>query len=181
MSRQAQVSINTIKVAYSHLEDQSLIESRPQSGYYVCPRNLQIPKEPNITPYTISPQEISASDLVVRLMRDTSDSRKVQFGAAIPDPQLIPSSKLSRLLAGACRTHPVESTSYSTAPGNTYLRSQIARWMLKAGCTFNPEDLIITTGASEAVFLALQVLCKPGDTVAISSPSWLQGRLDCPR
>ena len=170
MSRQAQVSINTVKVAYSHLEDQSLIEARPQSGYYVCPRSPQLPKEPNISPYTISPQEISSSELVVRLMHDTIDSHKVQFGAAIPDPQLIPSQKLGRLLAGASRSHAGESTGYATAPGNKYLRSQIARWMLKAGCTLNPEELIITTGASEAVFLALQVLCKPGDTVAISSP-----------
>jgi DNA-binding transcriptional regulator YhcF (GntR family) len=38
MSRQAQVSINTVKVAYSHLEDRCLIEARPQSGYYVCLR-----------------------------------------------------------------------------------------------------------------------------------------------
>ncbi len=167
MSRQAQVSINTVKVAYSHLEDQCLIEARPQSGYYVCPRPLQLPREPKISPRTIGPQEISASKLVVRLMRDTLDSQKVQFGAAIPDPQLIPAQKLGRILAGACRSHASESAGYATSPGHKQLRSQIARWMLKAGCTLNPEDLIITTGASEAVFLALQVLCKPGDTVAI--------------
>lgn len=170
MSRQAQVSINTVKVAYSHLEDQCLIEARPQSGYYVCPRPLQLPREPKISPRTIGPQEISASKLVVRLMRDTLDSQKVQFGAAIPDPQLIPAQKLGRILAGACRSQASESTGYATSPGHKQLRSQIARWMLKAGCTLNPEELIITTGASEAVFLALQVLCKPGDTVAIGSP-----------
>ena len=170
MSRQAQVSINTVKVAYSHLEDQCLIEARPQSGYYVCPRSLQLPKEPKINRLGIGPQEISSSKLVMRLMRDTSDARMVQFGAAIPDPKLIPAQKLGRLLAGASRSHAAESAGYSTSPGNKYLRSQIARWMLKAGCTLNPEELIITTGTSEAVFLALQVLCKPGDTVAIGSP-----------
>jgi DNA-binding transcriptional MocR family regulator len=170
MSRQAQVSINTVKVAYSHLEDRCLIEARPQSGYYVCPRPLQLPREPKISPRNIGPQEISASKLVVRLMRDTLDSSKVQFGAAIPNPQLIPAQKLGRILAGACRSHASESAGYATSPGHKQLRGQIARWMLKAGCTLNPEELIITTGASEAVFLALQVLCKPGDTVAIGSP-----------
>lgn len=170
MSRQAQVSINTVKVAYSHLEDQCLIEARPQSGYYVCPKPLQLPKEPTISPRNIGPQEISSSDLIVRMMKDILDSRKVQFGAAIPDPQLIPAQKLGRILAGVCRSHAPESAGYATSPGNKQLRSQIARWMLKAGCTLNPDELIITTGASEAVFLALQVLCKPGDTVAIGSP-----------
>jgi DNA-binding transcriptional MocR family regulator len=170
MSHQAQVSINTVKVAYSHLEDQCLIEARPQSGYYVCPRPLELPREPKISPGNIGPQEISSSKLVVRLMRDTLDSQKVQFGAAIPDPSLIPAQKLGRILSVACRNHAPESAGYATSPGNKQLRSQIARWMLKAGCTLNPDELIITTGASEAVFLALQVLCNPGDTVAMGSP-----------
>ncbi len=170
MSRQAQVSINTVKVAYSHLEDRCLIEARPQSGYYVCPRPLELPREPRISLRPIGPQEISSSRLVMRLMKNTLDSGKVQFGAAIPDPQLIPAQKLGRILAVACRSHAPESAGYATSPGNRRLRSQIARWMLKAGCTLNPEELIITTGASEAVSLALQVLCRPGDTVAIGSP-----------
>lgn len=170
MSRQAKVSINTVKVAYSHLEDQCLIEARPQSGYYVCPKPLQLPKEPIISPQSITPQDISSSNLVVRMMKDTLDSRKVQFGAAIPDPQLIPAQKLGRILAGACRNNALASSEYATSPGNKKLRSLVSRWMLKAGCTLSPDELIITTGASEAVFLALQVLCNPGDTVAIGSP-----------
>ena len=170
MSRQVQVSINTVKTAYSHLEDQCLIEARPQSGYYVCPRPLQLPREPKITPKSIEPQGISSSKLVGRLLRDILDSEKVQFGAAIPDPELIPVRKLGRILSVACRTHAAESVGYATSPGNRHLRNQIARWMLKAGCTLNADDLIITTGGSEAVFLALQVLCSPGDTVAIGSP-----------
>ncbi|MFH0780499.1 MAG: PLP-dependent aminotransferase family protein [Pseudomonadota bacterium] len=170
MSRQAQVSINTVKVAYSNLEDQCLIEARPQSGYYVCQRPLELPREPKIGREILEPQEISASKLVGRLMKDILDGEKVQFGAAIPDPELIPAKKLGRILSVACRNHALESIGYATSPGNTRLRSQIARWMLKAGCTLGADELIVTTGGSEAVFLALQTLCNPGDTVAIGSP-----------
>lgn len=170
MSRQAQVSINTVKVAYSNLEDQCLIEARPQSGYYVCRRPLELPREPKISQRNTEPQGISSSKLVGRLMKDILDVEKVQFGAAIPDPDLIPARKLGRILSVACRNHASESIGYATSPGNSRLRSQIARWMLKAGCTLNANELIITTGGSEAVFLALQTLCKPGDTVAIGSP-----------
>lgn len=170
MSRQAQVSINTVKVAYSHLEDRCLIEGRPQSGYYVCPRPLGLPREPKISQENILPRGISSSKLVGQLMKDILDSNKVQFGAAIPAPDLIPGSKLGRILAVACRNHAAESINYATSPGNVRLRSQIARWMLKAGCTLTADQLIITSGGSEAVFLALQTLCKPGDTVAIGSP-----------
>ena len=170
MSRQAQVSINTVKIAYSHLEDRCLIEGRPQSGYYVCPRPLDLPREPTISLRKLEPQEISSSNLVWQLMKDIVDSEKVQFGAAIPDPELVPARKLGRILSVACRNHAAESIGYATSPGNARLRSQIARWMLKAGCTLAADELIITNGGSEAVFLALQTLCSPGDTVAIGSP-----------
>ena len=35
MSRQMQVSINTVMEAYAHLENKGMVEARPQSGYYV--------------------------------------------------------------------------------------------------------------------------------------------------
>src|SRR5512139_3339035 len=34
MSRQMQVSINTIMEAYARLENKGIVEARPQSGYY---------------------------------------------------------------------------------------------------------------------------------------------------
>ncbi len=170
LSRQFQVSINTVKVAYCSLEDRCVIEARPQSGYFVCTRLPAIPKEPDISQPEISPLDISTEALVMRIMRDVLDPEKVQFGAAIPDPALVPAEKLSRILAAETRNHRNDSIAYAMPPGNKRLRTQIARRMLKAGCTLNPDEVIITTGASEAVFLALRALCKPGDTVAIGSP-----------
>lgn len=170
LSRQNQVSINTIKVAYSYLEDRCLIEARPQSGYYVCAKLPKPPKDPDISKHTISPFEISSSELVVRIMRNVLDDRHVQFGAAIPDPQLVPAEKLTRIQASACRRFKYESAAYSMPPGNKRLRAQIAQKMLKAGCILHPDQIMITSGASEAVLLALRVLCKPGDTIAVGSP-----------
>ncbi len=170
MSRQGQVSINTVKVAYGYLEDRCLIEARPQSGYYVCSRLPEIPREPDIDQQEINPLEISSSELVGRIMRDVLDPGKVQFGAAIPDPSLIPAKKLNRILASETRIHKGDSVAYAMPPGNKRLRSQIAKRMLKAGCTLNPDEIIITTGASEAAYLALRSVCKPGDTVAVGTP-----------
>lgn len=170
LSRQAQVSINTVKVAYSLLEDRCIIEARPQSGYYVCPKPPEMPREPAIEHADFSPMAISSSEVVVRIMRDILDPSRIQFGAAIPDPALTPTEKLGRILSSEIRRHKLESTSYSIPPGNERLRSQISKWMIKAGCTLSPNEIIITSGAAEAVYLALQVLCKPGDSVAIGSP-----------
>ncbi len=170
LSRQNQVSINTVKVAYGYLEDRCIIEARPQSGYYVCARLPDVPHEPEIDETEFLPSQVSSSKLVVKIMRDVHDPTKVQFGAAIPDPALIPAEKLARILASETRRHRVESAVYAMPPGQKRLRHQVARWMTRAGCVLNPDELIITAGASEAVFLALRAICRPGDTVAIGSP-----------
>lgn len=170
LSRQFKVSINTVKMAYGLLEDRRIIEARSQSGYYVCPRLPQIPREPRITPPRVKPAAVTSSEVVMQVMADVLRPDLVQFGAAIPDPKLIPAGKLNRMLSTETRRFQEASVGYAMPPGNIRLRSQIAKRMIKAGCTLVPDDIIITTGAAEAVFLALRTLCKPGDTLAIGAP-----------
>jgi len=43
---------------------------------------------------------------------------------------------------------------------------------LRFGCQFSPNDIVITSGASEAVDLCLHAVCKPGDIVAVESPMY---------
>lgn len=170
LSKQFKVSINTVKVAYGHLEDRRVIEARPQSGYYVCARLPEIPDEPVIKKPEINLCDISKGDLVMKIMGDVLDTKKVQFGAAIPDPNLIPSEKLARMLGGEARRYCSESVEYSMPPGSRRLRVQIVKRLIRAGCTLSPDEIVITTGATEGVFLALRTLCKPGDTLAIGAP-----------
>src|SRR5215468_5313683 len=48
-SEQQNVSIATVMQAYRFLEDQGVIEARPQSGYYVRARRWTPPPEPEIS------------------------------------------------------------------------------------------------------------------------------------
>ncbi|MBC1712672.1 aminotransferase-like domain-containing protein [Listeria welshimeri] len=53
------------------------------------------------------------------------------------------------------------------------LRETIQKQMKKAyGLQTRPEQVFITSGAQQALFLITQCLLKPGDTVAIESPSY---------
>ncbi|MGD9731150.1 MAG: PLP-dependent aminotransferase family protein [Desulfamplus sp.] len=170
LSQQFQVSINTAKMAYGFLEDRRVIESRPQSGYYVSARLPEIPREPELDRQNFNPSEITSSDIVIQVMGDVMNPNLVQFGAAIPDPDVIPVTKLNRMLSSETRRFKDESTGYAMPPGNIRLRTQIARLMIRASCTLSPDEIIITNGATEAVFLALRTLCKPGDTLIIGAP-----------
>jgi DNA-binding transcriptional MocR family regulator len=170
LSKQMQVSINTIKEAYSQLEDRRLLEARPQSGYYVRARLPDLPAEPVLDRPALNPSEVSLDRVYQMVMRDLLTPQLLQLGIAIPNPELLPVEKLNRMLTRETRRYATQSVSYDLPPGNLRLRQQVAQRMLLSGCTLGPDQIVTTSGCVEAVVLALQALCKPGDAVAIETP-----------
>jgi len=172
LSRQMKVSVNTVREAYGYLEVRRIIEARPQSGYYVCTTLPEVPAEPQFENREIHPTDVGVGELAEMVMRDTANPDLIQLGASIPDPTLLPIDRLNRMLSSEVRRKPIVSVSYSLPPGYGRLRKQIAKRMVNSGCVVGPEDVVITNGCMEAVTLALLATCKPGDTLAVESPTY---------
>jgi DNA-binding transcriptional MocR family regulator len=172
LSRQMRVSVNTVMESYARLENLGMIEARPQSGYYVCCRLT----EPTGSPASgkgggdIAPNPVILGDVALEVMRNIANPSLVPLGGGIPNTELSPVDKLNRMLASESRRFPLQSISYPPPQGHKRLRTQIARRSLDSGCSLSPEDIVVTSGCVEAVNLALQAVCRPGDTVAIGSP-----------
>jgi aminotransferase len=65
-------------------------------------------------------------------------------------------------------------TSYTANRGRGDLRAAIADHVTRYDLSYDPdEEVLVTTGASEAVDLAMRALVNPGDTVALPQPSYL--------
>lgn len=65
-------------------------------------------------------------------------------------------------------------TKYTAANGTLELRKNIADRIKKdINLSYNPQQVVVTSGAKFAIFSALQVLCNPGDEVIIHSPYWV--------
>lgn len=172
MSLQMQVSVNTIMGAYAQLENLGMVEARPQSGYYVRSRVLEpgadVPKsKPEEEP---APCCVSVEELPMKVIRSLTDPSMIPLGSSVPNPELLPIDKLNRMLASEARRFRIQSVSYTGPRGTKRLRTQIAKRSLTYGCTPAPEEIVVTSGCVEAVTLALQAACRPGDTVAIASP-----------
>jgi DNA-binding transcriptional MocR family regulator len=130
----------------------------------------ELPAEPVVDRPAINPCEVSLSSIYQVVMRDLLDPKLLQLGIAVPNPELLPIEKLNRMLAREMRRFPTQAVSYSLPPGNLRLRKQIAQRLLLSGCALSPDQIVITSGCVEAVVLALRILCKPGDAVAIETP-----------
>jgi DNA-binding transcriptional MocR family regulator len=164
------VSPATVLHAYDTLLSDGLIESRPRSGFYVAAHSNASP--PRSSNPKSSSTRVSVSDLVFDTLEATRDREVIPLGSAFPSPALFPWAKLARYLGSSARHMDPWNTVASLPPGNRELRQQIARRYLRLGMTVGIEEIIVTAGALEALNLALQAVTRPGDTIAVESPTF---------
>jgi len=174
LSGRFSVSVNTVKEAYGLLETQRFLEARPQSGYYVRRGVPPLPKpsgEPEAKP-ALDPREVSMCRIYGEVTRDGRSHPGASLAIALPDPALLPCDKLNSAFHTAWKTLGRSMTDYTVSPGLPLLREQIAQEALHSGMVLSPDDIIVTSGTSEALTLALLSLCRAGDTVAIETPTY---------
>lgn len=171
-SQQQGVSISTVLQAYSVLESEGLIEARPQSGYYVRAQRAERLPEPEISAPGLDPSRVSLHEVIMMLLADTINPNLIQLGAAMPNPAFLPTKKINRILADLARQNDPNSHQYRFPPGLNSLRMQIAQRAVFSGCSLSPNDVVITSGGTEAIDICLHAVCRPGDIVAVESPTY---------
>jgi DNA-binding transcriptional MocR family regulator len=93
-------------------------------------------------------------------------------GSATPSDDLEAPRRVMRLCAARARALGPRALGYAVPPGDRDLRLQVARRGVDAGCSFGPDDVVITSGCQEALVLCLRAVTSPGDAVAIESPTF---------
>jgi len=166
------LSLSTVLQAYRLLETRGLIEARPQSGYYVKFRPRSEAIEPDPSPSREDPTSVSIDALSMQLFRDTQDPDFAKFGAASPDPGLLPMARLDRIVGELAREGRFALDTSFTPEGCEELRVQIAQRAFGMRASFGPDEVVITAGCSEALSLGLMATCQPGDLVAIETPTY---------
>src|SRR5262249_15441321 len=115
---------------------------------------------------------VAIPGVVLELLEHAADPRFVPLGCAIPSAEVLAAGRLDRFLARAARVKGVDYNVYTAPRGDSLLRQEIARRALRWGQALSPEDIAITCGCAEALILALKAVSRPGDTIAIESPTY---------
>ena len=68
------------------------------------------------------------------------------------------------------RNHDLKLLSYGSSQGSLSFRTQFCQYYQQHDISIQPDDIIITTGASEALAFTLNVICDAGDEVIIPEP-----------
>ncbi|WP_020071417.1 aminotransferase-like domain-containing protein [Paraburkholderia caledonica] len=174
-SQQHRISITTVIRAYLLLESRGVLESRPQSGYFVSLRMAQGNRHADelrpSRPIAVS-TTVDISRLVLSTLRSISADEAVPLGSPYPDPQFFPYEKLNRYASAIGRNKALWGVTNALPPGRPELVRQIARRYLENGTSVDPNEIIVTVGATEAINLCLQAVAKAGDVIAVESPTF---------
>ncbi|OOQ61593.1 aminotransferase-like domain-containing protein [Mucilaginibacter pedocola] len=166
------IGMNTAKRVFLELEARSLIEARPQSGFFVSKLpylRLPLPEtsRPSVTAHNNEPEE-----LITKVYSGMGRADLTLFSIGVPSGKLLPAAKLKKEILHATRALSGGGTEYEPLQGNLQLRRMVAVRSLAWGGNLNENDLITTGGGMNALSFCLMALGKPGDTVAMESPCY---------
>ncbi|MBZ4685657.1 MAG: transcriptional regulator, GntR family with aminotransferase domain protein [Desulfomicrobiaceae bacterium] len=164
------VSINTVLAAYGELEARGLVEARPRSGYFwrLAPPSLP-PRPPELE---LRPREMTKGALIARVLASVGSAHLVPLGINCPAPEFLPGRALGRIAGQLVRQQGADHVGYAPVEGLWALREQIAVRAAGAGCRVSPGEVLVTSGAMEALYVALRAVLRPGDTALIAAPSY---------
>ena len=168
--REYGVSQNTALSAYYNLESKMLIETKPQSGYYVRYSKTKVPALPQITKPEAEAHYADSELLVRKIYDGLGEDGHLALALGIPANELLPIAKLNKGLTVAMRELKGSGVMYDKIEGNERLRRQIARWSFAMEGHLNHDEIITTGGCLNALSYCMMALTKRGDTVAMESP-----------
>ena len=171
LSEKLSVSIPTVRQAYSELEKQDVIEARPKSGYFLKNAINQI-KAPKRARLAKRPITVRRQSLIEEVFEAINKPDIVPLGIA--NPALVHSSDkaLARIMRHVLRQAGSKVVAYGPIRGHEPLKKQIALSYLEYGLQVNPDEILITNGAQEAIAIALKTVAKAGDVIAVESPCY---------
>lgn len=174
LAQQLGVSVSTVVQALRLLENRGMVSARPRSGYYASLTSndsADVPSSPTSTA-TANPMPVTGQALVMQLARLTHQEGVVQLGAAVPEEAFMPMRAFQRSLSKTVRFYGRRAANYSFPPGLPELQAQLSHRMQLSGSNVDASRILVTNGCQEALSIALQQVTKPGDVVAIESPTF---------
>jgi len=105
---------------------------------------------------------------------------RVQWGAftpGVPEVRMFPAQIWNRLHARLWRNATPEQLTYATGAGDAGLRESVAEYLQGArGVVCTPEQVVITSGTQQSLYLVQQLLADPGEAVWLEDPGYWGAR-----
>jgi len=114
------------------------------------------------------------SSEIRELLKLTQIPGMISFAGGLPNPKAFPISIIQDCIEKTLMNYPTDALQYGTTEGVTQLRCALAKRMKKVkNINCELHDVIITSGAQQALSLVALCFLDPGDTYLTSAPAYL--------
>lgn len=160
------ISTFTVVESYDRLVTLGLLSSRRGSGYFVARQDVPAALQP--APFAPTPAAIDA--LTPELYSGVSEALPV--GAGWLPPEWYGEDTILDAVRQAMRIPANRLRGYGHPLGFPTLRQHLAATLSEELFPLEPEQMLLTHGATHAFDLILRTLTKPGDTVLVEDPGY---------
>ena len=81
-----------------------------------------------------------------------------------------PDIKTPQVALDAVKNNDIETLAYARSEGSEVYRSKLSQYYAKHEINVTPEDIVVTTGGSEALLFTIGSITDPGDEIIIPEP-----------
>ena len=165
LSQQLRITRLTAHSAYEELQAGGWVEATVGRGTFVAQR-----REP--AQAVELGRELSAHGVLGDMLRMAQLPGLCSLAMADPAPEFYPAREFERALVEALESGP-QVLSYTSPQGEPLLRTALVEVLRERGVDASPDELLITSGATQALALVAQTLARPGDVVLVEQPTYL--------
>ncbi|MCB5228845.1 MAG: PLP-dependent aminotransferase family protein [Candidatus Cloacimonetes bacterium] len=94
----------------------------------------------------------------------------ISFAGGFPAPATFPKDTLAELYKKVVQEDGYDVLQYGASEGDRQLKAELIKW---EGYPITPEEMLITVGATNAIYLYSRALLDPGDVVICEAPTFL--------
>ena len=171
------VSRFTVVEAYDRLVAQGYLESRRGSGFYIRERPQPVRRAPE--PREPATTRIDVVWLLHHLYAGNDNRDVLLAGSGCLPESWLDEEMLQSGLRALSRREPSALTGYGTPRGYAPLRNLLQVHLAELEIRAEPDNIVLTAGASHALDLVARYFLHPGDAVLVDDPGYyvLFGRL----
>ncbi len=115
---------------------------------------------------------MSASE-VRALFAVASRPEVVSLAGGMPFVEALPGQQIQDVIREVLDEVGPTALQYGGGQGQPGLRATVARLMAEEGLQADPDDVVVTTGAQQALDLVGKIFIDPGDTIAVEAPAYV--------
>lgn len=171
VSEELGVSINTVFHAYAILEAKGIILPKPKSGYIVnMPhKGLSISQQKHSLAL---PATVDITAMATAMMKNAKENGIINFSILAPVNEHLPITRLNKCITRSLYETRNDNYQYPLVDGHPGLLKQIALKTFDWPDSIDQHRILVTNGCMEAVNLCLDAITRPGDIIAVESPTY---------